>query len=166
MLKTAWKHFNPLSKGSSCTLQNPFPKSRCRWWENGLLNSLLPVKLLHQAAGVHILRTKTMPFKLSMAVGNCTSFDNIKFYNFYHNKTIFILSLIFAASRTYLGFIAICCAHKHIIVSDGHSYVCNTHCLHRSLQCHAKLQIFQSYSKHGGGGEGGCLLVCIFKGTC
>ena len=75
-------------------------------------------KAFRQAAGVHILRTKTMPFKLSMAVGNCTSFDNIKFYNFYHNKTIFILSLVFAASRTYLGFIAICCAHKHIIVSD------------------------------------------------
>ena len=109
-------------------------------------------KAFRQAAGVYILRTKTMPFKLSMAVGNCTSFDNIKFYNFYHNKTIFILSLIFAASRTYLGFIAICCAHKHIIVSDGHSYVCNTHCLQCSLQCHDKLQIFQSHSKHGGGG--------------
>ena len=41
-----------------------------------------------------------------MAVGNRTSFDYIKFYNFYHNKTILILSQIFAASRIYLGFIA------------------------------------------------------------
>ena len=91
-----------------------------------------------------------MPFKLSMAVVNRTSFDYIKFYNFYHNKTIFILSLIFPASRTYLSFIAICRVHKHIIISDGHSYVSNTHCPQRSLQCRDKLQIFQSYSKHGG----------------
>ena len=110
-----------------------------------------------------ILRTKTMPFKLSMAAGNRTSFDYIKFYNFYHNKTIFILSLIFAASRTYLGFIATYRTHKHIIISDVHSYVCNMHCLQCSLQCHDKLQIFQSYSKQGGGGS---FLVCIFKGTC
>ena len=92
-----------------------------------------------------------MPFKLSMAVGNSTSFDYIKFYNFYHNKTIIILSLVFAASRSFLSFIAIRPAHKHIIISDGHSYVSNTHCPQRSLQCRDKLQIFQSYSKHGGG---------------
>ena len=98
-----------------------------------------------------MLRTKTIPFKLSMAVGNHTSFDYIKFYNFYHNKTIFILSLTFAASRTYLSLIAICRAHKHIIISYGHSYVCNTDCPQRSLQCHDKLTIFQSYSKRGEG---------------
>ena len=98
-----------------------------------------------------MLCTKTMPFKLSMAVGNRTSFDDIKFSNLYHNETIFILSLIFAASRTYLSFIAICCAQKHIIISDGHSSVCNTHCPQRTLQCQDKLQIFQSYSKRGEG---------------
>ena len=92
-----------------------------------------------------------MPFKLSMAVGHRTSFDDIKVYNLYHNKTIFILSLIFSASRTNFSFIAICCAHKHIIISDGHSYVFHTHCPQRSLQCHDKLQIFQSYSKRGEG---------------
>ena len=93
-----------------------------------------------------------MPFKLSMAIGNRTSFDDIKFYNLYHNKMIFILSLIFAVSRTKLSFIAICRAHKYIIImSDGHSYVCNTLCPQRSLQCHDKLQIFQSYSKCGEG---------------
>ena len=96
-----------------------------------------------------------------MAVGNRTSFDDIKFYNLYHNKTIFILSLIFAASRTYVSFIAIFRAHKHIIISDGHSNVCNTRCPQRFLfffffffclsQFHDKLQIFQSYSKHGEG---------------
>ena len=98
-----------------------------------------------------MLRTKTMPFKLSKNVGNHTSFDYIKFYNFYHNKTIVISSLIFAASRSFLSFIAICRAHEHIIISDGHSYVCNTHCPQRSLQCHDKLQIFQSHSKRGEG---------------
>ena len=98
-----------------------------------------------------MLSTKTMPFKLSMAVGNRTYFDDIKFYNFYHNKTILISSLIFAASRTYLSFSVICTAHIQIILSDGHSYVCNTHCPQRSLQCHDKLQIFQSYSKRGEG---------------
>ena len=98
-----------------------------------------------------MLRTQTMPFKLSMAVGNRTSFDDIKFYNYYHNKTIFISSLIFSAFRTNLSFMATCRAHKHIIISDGHSYVCNTHCPQRKLQCHDKLQIFQSYSKRGKG---------------
>ena len=96
-----------------------------------------------------MLRTKTMPFKLPIAVENFTSSDYIKFYIFNHKKTILILSLIFAVSRTYLSFIAICRAHKHIIMSDGHSYVCNTHCPQHSLQCHDKLQIFQSYSKRG-----------------
>ena len=94
-----------------------------------------------------MLRTKTMLFKLCIDYGNRTSFDDIKFYNLYHNKTIFILSLIFAASRTFLSFIAICCAHKHIIISDSHSYERNTRCPQRSLQCHDKSQIFQSYSK-------------------
>ena len=98
-----------------------------------------------------MLCTKTMPFKLSMAVGNRTSFDYIKFNNFYHNKTIFILCRIFAASRPYLSFIVICRSHKHIIISDGHRYVCNTHCPQRSLQCHDKLQTVQSYSKRGEG---------------
>ena len=98
-----------------------------------------------------MLRTKTMPFKPSMAVRNRTSFDYIKFYNFYHNKTIVILSPIFAASRTYISFIAICRAHKHIIILYGLSYVCNTHCPQRSLQCHGELHIFQSYSKRGEG---------------
>ena len=110
-----------------------------------------------------MLRTKTMPFKLSRAVGNRTSFDDIKFYNFYHNKTIFILNLFFAAYRKYLSFIAVCGTHKHIIISDGHIYVCNTHCPQRSFQCHDKLQIFQSYSKRGEGFLGmhfiGCLLI-------
>ena len=98
-----------------------------------------------------MLGTKTMPFKITMSVGNCTSFDDIQFYDLYHNKTIFILSLIFVASRTYLSFIAICRASKHMIISDGHSYVCNTRCPQRSLQCHDKLQIFQSYSKRAEG---------------
>ena len=88
-----------------------------------------------------------MPFKLSIAVWTRTSFDDIKFYNLYHNKTIFILSLIFSASRIYVSFIAICRAHKHIIISDGHSFVCNTRCPQRPLQCYDKLQTFQSYSK-------------------
>ena len=98
-----------------------------------------------------MLRTKTMPLKLSLAVGNRTSVDYNKFYNFYHNKTIIILRLIFAASRTYLSFIAICRAHKQSMMSYGHSYVCNAHCPQRSLHCHDKLQIFQSYSKRGEG---------------
>ena len=72
-----------------------------------------------------MLRTKTMPFKLSIAVGNRTSFDDIKFYKLYHNKTIVISSLIFAASRTYLSFVAICRAHKHNFISDSQSNVCN-----------------------------------------
>ena len=96
-----------------------------------------------------MLRTKTMRVKLNMAVGNRTCFDESKFYNLYHNKMMFILSLIFADSRTYLSSITICRAHKHIIISHGLSYVCNTRCPQRSLQCHDKLQIFQSYSKRG-----------------
>ena len=98
-----------------------------------------------------MVRTKTMSFKLFLAIGNRTYFDDIKFYDLYHNKVIFILSLIFAASRTSLSFIAICCAHKHILISDGHSYERNTRCPQHSLQCQDKLQIFQSYSKRGEG---------------
>ena len=112
--------------------------------------------------------TKIMPFKLSMAVGHRTSFDDIKFYTLYHNKTIFILRLIFSASRTYLSFIAICRAHKYITISDGHSYACNTHCPQRSLQCHGKLQSFQSHSKRaedflGMHFLGRLLLMCEWK---
>ena len=65
------------------------------------------------------------------------------------NKTIFILSLIFADSRTYLSFIAICRAHKHIITSQVIVICAIKHCPQHSLQCHDKLQIFQSYSKRG-----------------
>ena len=106
-----------------------------------------------------------MPFKLFIAVENRTSFEDIKFYILYHNKTIFILSLIFAVSRTYLSFIATCRAHKYIIISDGHRYVCNTHC---SWQRHDKLQIFQSYSKRGEGFLGmhflgRLLIMCKWK---
>ena len=46
----------------------------------------LLVNLLGQPAGVRMLRIKIIPFKLSMAVGSRTSFDDIKFYNLYHNK--------------------------------------------------------------------------------